>query len=471
MHSIDQIYIDGEFVTPHGEERFDLYNPATAKAIGSVRLGDVEDTRRAIAAAKRAFATYSRSAVAERIELLHRLHKAVVAREADMTAAMTLEYGAPPERARWTSVYAAQTFLDAAKTLETYPLSRRVGSAEVVMEPVGVAALITPWNANAGFICNKLATAMAAGCTVVIKPSEMSAIQTQVVLEALHDAGLPKGLFNVVNGRGDVVGNELSTNRDIAKISFTGSTLVGKTIMRNATETLKRVTLELGGKSPTVILPDADLETAIPLAVAAGFINSGQACIAGTRILVHQDQLEEASRLAKRVVENTRVGDPNDAATEIGPMVSQKQWERVQRYIRIGIDSGATLLAGGEGKPDGLDGYFVKPTVFADVTNDMVIAREEIFGPVLSILTYRDEEEAIAIANDTDYGLQAAVIGTDVARAREVAGRLQAGRVLINGLHHEPFAPFGGFKQSGIGREFGTYGLEAYLEPKTVMGA
>jgi aldehyde dehydrogenase (NAD+) len=239
MHSIDQIYIDGEFVTPHGEERFDLYNPATAKAIGSVRLGDVEDTRRAIAAAKRAFATYSRSAVAERIELLHRLHKAVVAREADMTAAMTLEYGAPPERARWTSVYAAQTFLDAAKTLETYPLSRRVGSAEVVMEPVGVAALITPWNANAGFICNKLATALAAGCTVVIKPSEMSAIQTQVVLEALHDAGLPKGLFNVVNGRGDVVGNELSTNRDIAKISFTGSTLVGKTIMRNATETLE----------------------------------------------------------------------------------------------------------------------------------------------------------------------------------------------------------------------------------------
>ncbi|MDB5524682.1 MAG: aldehyde dehydrogenase family protein [Rhizobium sp.] len=471
MHSIDQIYIDGTFVTPHGEERFDLYNPATAKVIGTVRLGDVEDTRRAIAAAKRAFETYSRSTVAERIELLHRLHKAVAARADDMSAAMTEEYGAPPERAHWTSVYAAQSFLDAAKTLETYPLSRRIGTAEVMMEPVGVAALITPWNANAGFICSKLATALAAGCTVVIKPSEMSAIQTQVVLEALHDAGLPKGLYNVVNGRGDVVGNELSTNRDIAKVSFTGSTAVGKTIMRAATETLKRVTLELGGKSPTVILPDADLETAIPLAVAAGFVNSGQACIAGTRILVHADRLEEANRLVKAAVENTVVGDPLDARTEVGPMVSLKQWERVQNYIRLGTEGGATLLAGGEGKPDGLGGYFVKPTVFTNVTNDMQIAREEIFGPVLSVLTYRDEEEAIAIANDTDYGLQAVVIGADLAHAHEVAGRLQAGRVLINGMHHEPFAPFGGFKQSGIGREFGTFGLEAYLEPKSLLGA
>jgi aldehyde dehydrogenase (NAD+) len=471
MYSIDQIYIDGAFVTPHGEERFDLYNPAKAEVIGTVRLGDVEDARRAIAAAKSAFASYSQSSVAERIDLLKRLHAAVAEREADIAATMTEEYGAPQERARWSGRYAAQVFLDAAKTLEDYPFRRRIGQAEVAMEPVGVAALITPWNANAGFICSKLATALSAGCTVVIKPSEMSAIQTQVVLEALHAAGLPKGLYNVVNGRGDVVGAEFSTNRDIAKISFTGSTAVGKTILRSATETLKRVTLELGGKSPTVILPDADLEKAIPLAVAAGFVNSGQACIAGTRILVQADRLEEANRLAKAAVENSRVGDPLDPGTEIGPMVSQKQWARVQRYIRIGMESGATLLAGGEGKPEGLDGYFVKPTVFTNVTNDMVIAREEIFGPVLSIIAYEDEEDAIRIANDTDYGLQAVVIGADHAHARDVASRLQAGRVQINGMYLEPQAPFGGFKQSGIGREFGTFGLEAYLEPKSMLGA
>ena len=471
MHNIDQIYIDGEFVTPHGEERFDLYNPATAKAIGSVRLGVVEDTHRAIAAAKRAFASFSKSTVADRIELLKRLHAAVAARADDIAASMTEEYGAPRDRAKWSAVYAAQVFLDAAKTLEGYSFTRRIGQAEVVLEPVGVAAMITPWNANAGFICSKLATALSAGCTMVIKPSEMSAIQTQVVVEALHAAGLPKGLFNVVNGRGDVVGHELSTHRDIAKVSFTGSTAVGKTILRSAAETLKRVTLELGGKSPTVILPDADIETAIPLAIAAGFVNSGQACIAGTRILAPEARLEEASRLAKVAVENSKVGDPLDASTQIGPMVSQKQWERVQRYIRFGMESGATLLAGGEGKPDGLDGYYVKPTIFANVTNDMVIAREEIFGPVLSLISYQDEEDAIEIANDTDYGLQATVIGADHAHAVAVAARLQAGRVQINGMYLEPQAPFGGFKQSGIGREFGTFGLEAYLEPKSMLGA
>jgi aldehyde dehydrogenase (NAD+) len=278
-------------------------------------------------------------------------------------------------------------------------------------------------------------------------------------------------VFNIITGRGDVVGAELSSHPDVAKISFTGSTAVGKAIMRAGAETMKRVTLELGGKSPTLILDDADLTTAIPLAIKAGFENSGQACIAGTRILVPQDRLPEVLALAKAAVGNLKVGDPADPATAIGPMVSQKQWDRVQGYIRLGLEEGAEIFVGGEGRPDGLTGFFVKPTVFTNVTNDMRIAREEIFGPVLSILTYRTEEEAITIANDTVYGLQSYVISSDPERARAVAARLETGRVVINGAPHEPLAPFGGFKQSGIGREYGVYGLEAYLEPKAVLGS
>ncbi len=470
--NIDTIYIDGAFVTPHGRERAELVNPATGQLIGHVTLGDREDTLRAIAAARRAWPAWSRSSKAERIALLQRLHDAVMARADDINAATTEEYGGPVSRAAWVAAYAAQAFLLAAKTLEAYPLTRRIGSAEVVMEPVGVAGLITPWNSNAGFICNKLATALAAGCTAVIKPSEMSAIQTQVVTEALHGAGLPPGLFNIVNGRGDVVGAELSVNPDIAKISFTGSTAVGKAIQRAGAETLKRVTLELGGKSPTLVLDDADFARAMPLAVAAGFQNSGQACLAGTRILVPEHRLEEAIALARAAVEAVRVGDPRDPATEIGPMVSRRQWERVQGLIRAGIEEGAQLVTGGEGLPAGLEaGFYVRPTLFAGVRNDMRIAREEIFGPVLCIIGYRDEADAIAIANDTVYGLQALVLSATDEHARAVGAHLQAGRVLINGLHHEPLAPFGGFKQSGIGREFGAFGLEAFLEPKSVIGA
>jgi aldehyde dehydrogenase (NAD+) len=471
MRNIDQIYIDGAFVAPHGSERAPLVNPANEAVIGYVTLGDRVDTLAAIAAAKRALPGYARTSKAERIALLHRLHAAVLSRADDINAAATEEYGGPVSRAAWVASYAAESFLNAAKTLETYPLTRQVGTAEVTMEPVGVAALITPWNSNAGFICNKLATALAAGCTVVIKPSEMSATQTQVVTEALHSAGLPPGLFNIVNGRGDVVGAELSSHPDIAKVSFTGSTAVGKAIQRTGAETLKRVTLELGGKSPTLVLADADFATAMPLAVAAGFQNSGQACIAGTRILVPEHRAEEAIALARAAVVATRVGDPRDPATQIGPMVSRRQWERVQSFIRQGVAEGARLITGGEGRPAGLGaGFYVRPTLFAGVRNDMAVAREEIFGPVLCLITYRDEEEAIAIANDTDYGLQALVLSSSDEHARAVAARLQAGRVLINGLHHEPLAPFGGFKQSGIGREFGAFGLEAYLEPKSTIG-
>jgi aldehyde dehydrogenase (NAD+) len=339
------------------------------------------------------------------------------------------------------------------------------------MEPVGVAGLITPWNANAGFICNKLAYALAAGCTTVIKPSEMSALQTEIIMEALHAAGAAPGLFNIVTGRGDVVGTELTTNPDVAKISFTGSTVVGKAIIKAAADTVKRVTLELGGKSPSLILDDADLETAVPMAITAGFQNSGQACIAGTRILVPAARLPEVVALAKAAIDATKVGDLRDPATAIGPMVSAKQYERVQRFIRCGIEEGATLIAGGEGHPHGLGGYYVKPTLFANVTNEMTIAREEIFGPVLCILAYRDEDEAVAIANDTDYGLSSYIFSSDLARARAIAGRLHTGRVVINGAPHDPLAPFGGFKQSGIGREYGIFGLEAYLEVKAILSA
>jgi aldehyde dehydrogenase (NAD+) len=471
MHTIDQIYIDGAFVTPHGEERFELFNPATEEVIGTVRLADQDDAHRAIAAAKRALPAFSRTTVAERIALLRRMHAAVEARGDDLFAAVLEEYGAPVNRGRWMVGHASSVFLDAIETLEHFAFERRMGTATVVMQPVGVVGLITPWNSDAGFICGKLATAIAAGCTAVIKPSEMSALQTRVVTEALHAAGAPAGVFNIITGRGDVVGAAIVGSPDIAKISFTGSTAVGKGIVRAAADTLKRVTLELGGKSPVVILDDADFDAAVPLAVMAGFANSGQACIAGTRLLVPRTRLADFEARMAAAANAVVSGDPADHATDVGPMVSLKQWERVQGYIGKGIAEGARLIAGGEGRPDGHSrGWLVRPTVFTDVRNDMVIAREEIFGPVLSIIAYDDEEDAIAIANDTPYGLQAYVLSSDAARARRVASRIDAGRVLVNTIAHEPKAPFGGFKQSGLGREYGSFGLEAYLEPKALLG-
>jgi len=467
---VDRAYIEGAFVEPHGQALFPLHDPSTEAVIGHVRLGDAEDARRAVAAARRAQPLLARSTRAERLAMLGRLHAAMTARLPALKAAMQREYGAPSGFADFAVRHAADAFAHAAEVLRGYAFERRIGTAEVVMVPTGVAALVTPWNSNAGFVCNKFATALAAGCAVVVKPSEMSALQTQVVLEAIHAADLPPGVFNLVNGRGDVVGAELVARPDVAKVSFTGSTAVGKGILRAGAESLKRVTLELGGKSPTVVLPDADFAAAIPLAIQAGFVNSGQACIAGTRILVPRARLEEALARVGPAVAALRVGAPADPEVRVGPMVSARQWERVQGYIALGLEEGARLVAGGPGRPEGLArGWFVRPTVFADVRNDMRIAREEIFGPVLCVIAYRDEEDAIAIANDTSYGLQAVVLGGDPARARAVAARLQAGRVQVNGLRHEPLAPFGGFKQSGIGREFGVFGLEAYLEPQTIM--
>jgi aldehyde dehydrogenase (NAD+) len=372
-------------------------------------------------------------------------------------------------RNEWMADSAAKAFFDMSKTLEAFEFTRQVGGATVEMAPVGVSGLIMPWNSDAFFLCDKLATALAAGCTAVIKPSEMSATQTRVVTQALHDAGLPKGVFNVVTGLGDVVGTAISRHPDVARISFTGSTAVGKIILRESADTLKRVTLELGGKSPSIILDDADLETAVAGALQAGFVNSSQACVAGTRILVPAGRLDEMLAIATAQMADYPTGDPRDPATAIGPMASERQWERVQSYIRRGVEEGARIVVGGPDRPEGLSaGYFVRPTLFADVTNDMTIAREEIFGPVLSILTYRDEDDAVAIANDTNYGLHAYIFSSDLARARRVASRLEAGRVAING-GYKPLSPFGGFKQSGIGREYGAYGLEGFLEPRSVM--
>ena len=470
MRTIDQIYIDGAFVTPHGEEIADLFNPATEARIGTVRLGDEIDAQAAVAAARRAFPAFSRTSKAERIDMLRRLHAAVSARPQELAAVMTEEYGAPGPVVGFSVPHAAQVFLDMVQTLETYDFTRTIGRAEVTMQPMGVVAAITPWNSNYGFICGKLATAIAAGCTIVIKPSEMSATQTQVLTERLHAAGLPAGVFNIVNGRGDVVGAALSRHPDVAKLSFTGSTAVGREILRTGAETFKRVTLELGGKGPNIILDDADLDVAIPTVLMSGFGNSGQACIAGTRVLVSQARLPEVLARLKAAVAGIRAGDPTDPATLVGPLVSQKQYDRVQGYIRLGLEEGAELVAGGEGRPEGLErGWIVRPTVFSGVTNQMRIAREEIFGPVLSVIAYRDEAEAVAIANDTAYGLQAYVQSGDPDHARAIAAQLVSGRVAINGAAHEPLAPFGGFKQSGIGREYGVFGLESHLEPRAVI--
>jgi aldehyde dehydrogenase (NAD+) len=463
-------FIDGAFVESHGGDVMDMIKPTNGKVIAHVTLGDEEDTRRAIAAAKRAFASYGRSTKEERLQYLRQLHKAVSARVDDLTAVMIEEYGGVARFARLIVESGVTAFAAAEKALQEMQLKEDWGKTTVTMEPIGVAGLITAWNANALFICLKLASAVAAGCTVVLKPSEMSALQTRAMTEAIDAAGLPKGVFNVVTGLGTVVGAEMVRNPDVAKISFTGSVAVGEAIMRDGAKTMKRVTLELGGKSPTIVLDDAELDKAIPSALILAFLNSGQACAAGTRLLVPKSRLDEVKRAIKDEMRNYTVGDPADPKIMVGPMVSQKQYERVESYIRKGIEEGAEVLVGGEGRPQGLEaGFFVKPTVFVNVKNDMTIAREEIFGPVLSVIAYDSEDDAIGIANDSNYGLHSAIMGTDLERARRVATQLRAGRVVINNMTDDPQAPWGGFKFSGVGREYGKYGIEAFMEPKAIL--
>jgi aldehyde dehydrogenase (NAD+) len=470
VKTISKHYIDGAFVESHGRDVMDIINPTSGQVIGRVTLGDEEDTRRAISAAKHAFDGFGRSTMEERAKILRRLHQAASARQKDLTSAMVEEYGGVVQFAGLLVQSGINAFLAAEQALQELPLTRSWGKTTVTLEPVGVAGLITAWNANALFVCLKLASAVAAGCTVVIKPSELSSLQTQVLVEALHEADLPKGLLNVVTGLGNVVGAELVRNPDVAKISFTGSVAVGETIMREGAKTMKRVTLELGGKSATILLDDAILDTAIPSALVMAFMNSGQACAAGTRLLVPKSRLDEVKRAIRDAMRGFAVGDPADPKTTIGPMVSQKQYERIQSYIRKGIDEGAELLVGGEGHPEGFEtGYFVKPTVFVNVKNDMTIAQEEIFGPVLCVIAYDSEDEAIQIANDSKYGLHSAILGTDLQRARRVASQIRAGRVVINSMTDDPQAPWGGFKYSGIGREYGRYGIEAFLETRAIL--
>ena len=470
MKTITKHYIDGAFVESHGRQVIESINPSNGKVIGTTLLGDEEDAKLAIAAAKRALISFAQTTKEERASMLRRLHEVVAARIDDLTAMMIEEYGGTAQFSELIVRSAAESFLQAEKALQQLPLVRTWDKTTVFYQPVGVAALITAWNANALFISVKLASAIAAGCSVVIKPSEISSLQTQVLLECLHKARLPSGVFNVVIGRGDVVGAELVRNPDVAKISFTGSAAVGEKIMRDGAATMKRVTLELGGKSPNILLNDVELDKAIPNALGIAFMNSGQACAAGTRLLVPKSRLDDVKKAILDAMPAFAVGDPADKKTAVGPMVSKKQYEQVQAYIRTGISEGADVLVGGEGHPQGFEmGHFVKPTVFVNVTNEMTIAQEEIFCPVLCVIPYENDEDAVEIANDSRYGLHGFVSGTDLQRARRVASQILAGRVVINGMRDDQQAPWGGFKHSGVGREFGTFGIEAFLESRAIL--
>ncbi|ASZ09656.1 aldehyde dehydrogenase family protein [Chitinophaga pendula] len=470
MKIINSVYINGQFLPAYGQETASILSPLNGKAIASLTYANEEDTRAAICAADEALKSYAQSSIPERITYLQSIHDAIMDRMDDLIEATILEYGAPRDRARWANILAATTFTNYIAVLKDYPFERQVNESTVIMEPVGVAALFTPWNATAGSIAVKLAPALAAGCTVILKPSEFTPWQAQIVMEAIHTAALPTGVVNMVNGRGDVIGSAIMESPIVNKISFTGSTVVGKTLARQAVDTMKRVTLELGGKSANIILDDADLNQAIPMALQAAFMNNGQACIAGSRLLVPATKMAAVKAALIAAAPAFVVGNPEYADVNIGPLASQKQFDRVQHYIAAGIAAGAELIYGGPGRPDGLsEGYYVQPTIFFNVHKDMQIAQEEIFGPVLSVIAYHNEAEAVAIANESPYGLMAYISSTNMEKAQKIAAGLKAGRVLINTLKHDPFAPFGGYKESGIGRENGVYGLEEYLEIKTLI--
>ncbi|PSL26972.1 aldehyde dehydrogenase family protein [Chitinophaga ginsengisoli] len=470
MKYIDRIYINGQFVTPKGTEKADIISPVDGSVVAQLTYANESDTNDAIAAASEAFKHYSQSTIKERATYLQKIHDEIMKRMDDLIEATIIEYGATKERAKWSNMLAATTFSSHISILEQYPFEKKVNESKIVMEPVGVAALFTPWNSSSGSIAVKLAPALAAGCTVILKPSEFSPWQSQIIMECIDAAGLPAGVVNMVNGRGDVISKALMESPAVTKIAFTGSTQVGKIIAQQSIATMKRLTLELSGKSANIILDDADLSIAIPMALQASFMNNGQACIAGSRLLIPEGKTAEVREALLKATGNFKVGKPYNDGINVGPVASQKQYDRIQQYIGIGIEEGAEVIWGGPGRPEGLsDGFYVKPTIFMGVNNNMRIAREEIFGPVLSVIPYRNEEEAIAIANDTDYGLMAYISSKDVSHAEKVASKLKAGRVLINTLKHDPLAPFGGFKHSGIGRENGTFGLEAFMEVKVLI--
>lgn len=471
MENLQKFYIGGRWIDPVSDAVMPVLNPATEQRIGTVALGNGADVDKAVAAAKSAFDTYSQTGKAERLALLTRLREVTEDRLEDLAQAMRMEMGAPITMAREVQADAAlghlQGFIDALESLDT---RNTLDNGDVMLrEPIGVCGLITPWNWPMNQIALKVIPALATGCTCVLKPSEHTPVSAMIYAEMIHEAGYPAGVFNLVNGDGITVGSALSRHKDVQMMSFTGSTRAGIAVTHDAAETVKRVTLELGGKSPNLVFADCDLEDRVTASVQECMFNTGQSCDAPTRLLVERSCYDAVLEIARRAAEDIAVGDPAQEGDHIGPLFDRIQFDRVQAMIHVGLDEGATLLTGGPGKPEGCEtGWFVKPTIFADVRNDMRIAQEEIFGPVLVIIPFEDEAEAIGLANDTPYGLAAYVQTGSTARAERVASRLRAGAIHINGGGFNYGSPFGGYKQSGNGREGGLLGLEDYLETKTL---
>ena len=468
-----QFYIDGAWVDPVVKGKSTpVVNPATEEAMYEIALGSKADVDKAVAAAKRAFETYSKTSREERIALLTRIVEVYKGRMKEIGAAVSDEMGAPLPMAEKLQAGAGLGHLmNTLEVLKKYEFEETMGTAVIVREPVGVVGMITPWNWPLNQIACKVAPALAAGCTMIIKPSEFTPTSALIFAEILHEAGVPKGVFNLLNGLGPEVGAAMSEHPDIDMISFTGSTRAGVDVAKRAAPTVKRVSQELGGKSPNVILEGADLAKAVTGGVMHMFNNSGQSCNAPSRMIVPAARMKEVAAIAKGVADKTKAGDPRGEGTTIGPVVNRGQWEKIQALINKGIEEGATLVAGGPGLPEGVNkGFYVRPTIFADVKPDMTISREEIFGPVLVIIGAQDESEAVKIANDTPYGLAGYVSAPTIEKAREVGRKIRAGNVNLQGVPNDRTAPFGGYKQSGNGREWGKFGLEEYLEVKAVAG-
>jgi len=467
----DKLYINGAWVASTGSETVDVTNSTTEEVMGRVPQATADDVDKAVQAAKRAFETWSTTSVEERSKYLQRIAEGLQERTMDIANIVAQELGMPINLSMIIQAgLPTLTFSSMPQLLGEMRFEEQVGSSLVVREPIGVVGCITPWNYPLHQIAAKIAPAMAVGCTVVLKPSEVTPLNAFVLAEIIEEVGLPPGVFNLVTGTGPIVGEAIASHPDVDMVSFTGSTRAGKRVSELASETVKPVALELGGKSPNVILDDADLERAVVDGVGKCYLNSGQTCSALTRMLVPRSRLAEAEDIAVTAAETYTPGDPFDGNTRLGPLVSETQRERVRSYIRKGVEEGAKLLTGGAEAPEGLDkGYFVRPTVFSEVRSDMTIAQEEIFGPVLSIIPYDDEDDAVRIANDTIYGLAAAVWSGDPEHAKQVARKIRSGQVEINGGAFNPLAPFGGFKQSGHGRELGKFALEEFLAVKSMQ--
>lgn len=472
MRHTQKFFIDGAWVDPAVPAMMDVIDPATERQFAQIAVGGAEDVDRAVKAARNAFPAWAGVPVEERIAVLKRVLKIYNEKYELMAQTISREMGAPISWARDAQAYAGRGHLEATiKAAETFEWQSKRGSTLIIREPIGVCGLITPWNWPMNQIVCKVAPALVAGCTVILKPSEIAPLSAILFAEMIEAAGVPKGVFNLINGTGPEVGQKMAAHPDIDMMSFTGSTRAGINVAQTAAETVKRVTQELGGKSPNIVLPDADFETAIGSGVIAAMNNTGQSCDAPTRMLVPVERHQEVLAMAKIIAEKIIVGDPRDEATTMGPLISAQQFAKVQRLIQSGIDEGAVLVTGGLGKPDGIThGYFVKPTIFGNVSQEMAIARKEIFGPVLSIMPYRDEDQAIDIANDTLYGLAAYIWSGDNSRARSVAKRIRAGSIYLNGPDWDLFAPFGGYKQSGNGREYADWGIHDYTEIKGICG-